>query len=184
LQYPDADVRARYGVVRAALASLTRSGPRDRLLDLVTELAATPAAELEPAYVRTFDRERRCCLYLTWWNDGETRRRGASLAVLKQLYRDRGVELLPGELPDYLPVVLEFAATVDLVAGRELLLQHRAGLELLRLALVEFGSPYAAALEAVCAMLPAATPRDAAAALALARNGPTFIPLESLGVRR
>jgi nitrate reductase delta subunit len=179
LQYPNDDVRARFGAVRAAVTDLPRGIPRERLLDLVNQLEATPVAELEQTYVETLDRKRRCCLYLTWWSDGETRRRGLSLARLKQVYRDHGVELLPGELPDYLPVVLEFAATVDVIFGLQLLQEHRPGIELLRLALLEIGSPYAAAVEAVCALLPGVSPEDEAAARALARNGP---PGEMVGL--
>jgi nitrate reductase molybdenum cofactor assembly chaperone NarJ/NarW len=217
LQYPDEEVRGRFATVRAALNDLTAGAPKDRLLALVWQLESTPGPELEKTYVATLDRKRRCCLYLTWWSDGETRRRGLALARLKQVYRDHGVELLPAELPDYLPVVLEFAATVDVAAGLQLLQEHRAGIELLRIALGEIGSPYAAAIEAICALLPGPSPEDEAAAKALARNGPpgemvgldgygnfedalgptsltptspssapgsTFIPLESLGVRR
>jgi nitrate reductase delta subunit len=172
LQYPDARLREALPAVRAAVQPLSPGLPTRRLLDLVTELEATPAGELEERYVAVLDRKRKCCLYLTWWTDGETRRRGLSLARLKQLYRTRGVELLPGELPDYLPVVLEFAATTDLELGLQILQEHRAGLELLRLALLEARTPYVAAVEAVCALLPGVSPADEAAARALARNGP------------
>jgi nitrate reductase molybdenum cofactor assembly chaperone NarJ/NarW len=218
LQYPDERVRATVPAVRDALAAIPRGIPRQRLLDLVAHLESTPAPDLERSYVEILDRKRRCCLYLTWWTDGETRRRGLSLVRIKQVYRSRGVVLVPGELPDYLPVVLEFAATVDVTLGLELLQEHRAGIELLRLALLDVGSPYAGAVEAVCALLPGVSPEHEAAARALARNGPpaelvgldgyggygdalgptslhstapqpaagaaTFIPLESLGVRR
>jgi nitrate reductase molybdenum cofactor assembly chaperone NarJ/NarW len=179
LQYPNDDVRSRFPAIRAALTDLAHGSPRERLLDLVVQLEATAVAELEQSYVETLDRKRRCCLYLTWWSDGETRRRGLSLARLKQLYRDHGVELLPGELPDFLPVVLEFAATVDVAVGLQLLQEHRAGIELLRLALLEVGSPYVAAVEAVCELLPGVSPEDEAAARALARNGP---PGEMVGL--
>jgi nitrate reductase delta subunit len=172
LQYPDDLLRAALPAVRAAVVSLPAGIPQERLLTLVTHLESTPPADVETHYVATLDRKRRCCLFLTWWTDGETRRRGLSLARLKQVYRDSGVELQPGELPDFLPVVLEFAATADLERGLGLLQEHRAGLELLRLALLDAGSPYAAAIEAVCALLPGVSPADEAAARALALNGP------------
>jgi nitrate reductase delta subunit len=172
LQYPDARVRGALPAVRAALETLPRGLPPRRLLDLVGYLETTPPGELEERYVAVLDHKRKCCLYLTWWSDGETRRRGLSLARLKQLYRSRGVELLPEELPDYLPVVLEFAATADVELGLQILQEHRAGLELLRLALLEAGTDYVAALEAVCALLPGVSPSDEAAARALARSGP------------
>jgi nitrate reductase delta subunit len=172
LQYPDVRVRAALPAVRGALETLSRGLPVRRLLDLVGYLESAPTSELEEHYVAVLDRKRTCCLYLTWWTDGETRRRGLSLARLKEIYRSRGVELLPDELPDYLPVVLEFAATADVGLGLQILQEHRAGLELLRLALLEAGTQYVAAVEAVCALLPGVSPADEAAARALARNGP------------
>jgi len=141
--------------------------------------AATPPTRMAEHYVEVFDTRRRCCLYLTWWSDGETRRRGGALAALKARYRTAGVELDTTELPDFLPAVLEFAATADLAAGLQLLQEHRAGLELLRLALLEAATLYAAPVEAVCALLPGPSPADVAAAKALARTGP---PREQVGL--
>ena len=177
LQYPDARTRAAYGPVRSAVAS--RHGrPAAELLSTVDALAAMPPGQLERHYVATLDQQRRCCLYLTWWTEGETRRRGIALARLKEIYRARGHELVAAELPDYLPVVLEFAAAEPEV-GLALLQEHRPGLELLRLALEEYGTPYAGVLRAVCALLPGPSPRDEAAARALARTGP---PVEEVGL--
>ena len=75
--------------------------------------------------------------------------------------------------------MLEFAATADLAVGLQLLQEHRAGLELLRLALLEAATLYAAPVEAVCALLPGPSPADVAAAKALARTGP---PREQVGL--
>ncbi|HEY1175183.1 MAG TPA: nitrate reductase molybdenum cofactor assembly chaperone, partial [Phytomonospora sp.] len=118
-------------------------------------------------------------LYLTWWSDGETRRRGSALAGLKERYRRSGADFAHAELPDFLPAVLEFGATVDLDAGLALLQEHRPGLELLRLALLEAATFYAGPVEAVCALLPGASPADVEAAKALARGGP---PRERVGL--
>lgn len=175
LQYPDDAQRATLPTVRAAVSALPDGDPRERLQAF---LAASPGG-LAEHYVKIFDTRRRCCLYLTWWSDGETRRRGSSLAGLKSRYRAAGVEFTGSELPDYLPAVLEFAATADLEDGLTLLQEHRAGLELLRLALLEAGTPYAAPVEAVCALLPGPSPQDVAAAKALARSGP---PREQVGL--
>ena len=167
LQYPDARTRAAFPVVREAVP---------RLAAVVDALEAQEG--LEEHYVQVLDQQRRCCLYLTWWTEGETRRRGLALARLKELYRTRGYELVSTELPDFLPVVLEFAAgTPDL--GLSLLQENRAALELLRLALVEHASPYGAVVAAVCDLLPGASPQDEAAARALARTGP---PTEAVGL--
>lgn len=172
LQYPDDPARDRLQLVRNAVDRLPESRPRERLTTFLRHVSATPAGELAEHYVEIFDRRRRCCLYLTWWTDGETRRRGGALVTLKQRYRAAGVELTGGELPDYLPAVLEYAATTDLADGLALLQEHRAGIELLRLALLDAATPYAAPVEAVCGLLPGPSPADVAAAKALARTGP------------
>lgn len=184
LQYPDEHLREGLPTIRAAVARLPRGNPRDHLLAFIGHLESTAWTELQEHYVAVLDRKRRCCLYLTWWTDGETRRRGLSLARLKGIYRDRGMHLQGGELPDFLPVVLEFAATADLAGGLELLQEHRAGLELLRLALTDLATAYAEPVEAVCALLPGPSPADESAARALARNGPATenVGLEPYGV--
>lgn len=179
LQYPDDAMRECVPLVTDAVAALPPGRSRAALSAFLAHLASAPPRELAEHYVAMFDRRRRCCLYLTWWTDGETRRRGQSLAVLKERYRRGGLELRGHELPDYLPVVLEYAATGDMSDGLALLQEHRAGVELLRLALREAGSPYAGVVEAVCALLPGPSPRDSAAAQRLARTGP---PAESVGL--
>jgi nitrate reductase delta subunit len=179
LQYPDDTVLAAMPVVRDTLPTLPAGAPADRLGAFLAGVAGWSPGRIAQHYVEVFDTRRRCCLYLTWWTDGDTRRRGAALARLKERYRGAGVDLDGGELPDFLPVVLEFAATADLAHGLDLLQEHRAGIELLRLALLDVGTPYAAPVEAVCALLPGPSPADAAAARALARTGP---PREQVGL--
>lgn len=179
LQYPDDALRATLPTVRAAIDALPSSRPKERLSWFLGTAANTAPGQMAEHYVSVFDTRRRCCLYLTWWTDGETRRRGSSLAGLKARYRAAGVELDSSELPDFLPIILEFAATTDLAEGLALLQEHRAGLELLRLALLDTGTFYAAPIEAVCALLPGPSPEDVTAAKALARTGP---PREQVGL--
>jgi nitrate reductase delta subunit len=76
-------------------------------------------------------------------------------------------------------VVLEYAATVDLERGRGLLLDHRAGLELLRMSLRDAGSPWAGALEAVTSTLPPLRGDELDAVRRLAAEGP---PEEEVGL--
>ncbi|MBO2447452.1 nitrate reductase molybdenum cofactor assembly chaperone [Actinomadura barringtoniae] len=173
LSYPDEELYERRPMIRSALGQ----GPAaERLAAFLGHMDATPLGELAEHYVETFDRRRRCCLYMTYYRDGDTRRRGGSLAALKGRYREAGLELDSRELPDFLPIVLEFAALHD---GADLLTEYRPGLELLRLALLDRRSPYAAPVEAVCASLPGPSPRDRAEAMKLARSGP---PGENVGL--
>lgn len=179
LQYPDDTVLAMLPLVRRTVDGLQSGVPRERLTAFLDHAQGVAAGDLGRHYVSVFDTRRRCCLYLTWWTDGETRRRGSSLAALKARYRAAGVEWDSPELPDFLPAVLEYAATADLTDGLALLQEHRAGIELLRLALIDADTPYAAAVQAVCALLPGPSPADVAAAKALARSGP---PREQVGL--
>ena len=130
--------------------------------------------------MQTFDHKRRCCLYLTYYAYGDTRKRGMALLRIKQAYRAGGLELRADELPDHLAVVLEFAATGDAQAGRTILLEHRAGLEVLRLALTDAGSPYVDVVRAVCATLPPLAGDDRAAVARLVAAGP---PVEEVGLQ-
>jgi nitrate reductase delta subunit len=184
LGYPDEDLRSRLPLLADAVASLPAGRPQAGLARFIDHVGTTPARDLAEHYVSTFDRRRRCCLYLTWWTDGETRRRGQALAGLKERYRRGGLELGNRELPDFLPVVLEYAATGDLADGLAVLQEQRAGLELLRIALEDAGSPYADVVAAVCSLLPGPSPRDRAAAMQLARSGPPqeLVGLEPYGV--
>ena len=178
LDYPDERLMSYRSLLRAAVASLPDTGrpPLSRFLD---HLDATPPPQLAADYVATFDHRKRCCLYLTYYAHGDTRKRGMALLRLKHAYRIAGFSLSGEELPDHLAVVLEFAATVDPKIGRRLLIEHRAGLELLRLALHDAGSPYADVLDAVSATLPALAGRERDAVARLAAEGP---PAEEVGL--
>jgi nitrate reductase delta subunit len=175
LEYPTAELVAQVPDLREVVATLpTRAF--DPLLD---HLAGTPLTALTAEFVETFDLRRKVCLYLTYYAYGDTRERGMALLAFKRAYRASGLEVSPDELPDHLCVVLEFSATGDLEAGTKLLLEHRAGLELLRLALVDRGSPWAGALTAVCSTLPALRGEEREAVAKLAAEGP---PGESVGL--
>ena len=178
LGYPDEELLARRPLLRRAVAGLPEAAaePLGRVLD---HLDATPQRELAADYVATFDHRRRCCLYLTYYAYGDTRKRGMALLRFKQAYQAAGLDLDDGELPDHLAVVLEFAATGDLEAGRRLLVEHRAGLELLRISLTEAGSPWAPVLDAVSATLPPLTGRTEDAVARLIAEGP---PEETVGL--
>ncbi|GHB19351.1 nitrate reductase molybdenum cofactor assembly chaperone [Streptomyces xanthochromogenes] len=177
LRYPDDTFHAQLPLLREALRR-NPGAAAERLQAFVDIAAATDPLDLCAHYTSTFDTRNRRCLYLTWWTDGDTRRRGLSLVRMKRIYRDHGLEFGDEELPDFLPAALEFAGRHE-EPGTRLLQEHRAGLELLRLALTETGTPYADVLEAVCATLPGASPTTKAEAKALAKAGP---PQETVGL--
>ena len=130
------------------------------------------------AYVETFDFDRRATLYLTYHTYGDRRQRGLELVRLKRRYTDAGLTLTDGELPDYLPVLLEFAALAP-DEGEALLNEQRVPLELIRARLHETGSPYSDLLDALAAALPKPKREQLAAARRLADEGP---PTELVGL--
>jgi len=179
LTYPEAELHTAGEQLRAAVRGITHEGVRTELEAFLGWFLESPCLDAQLHYVRTFDLRRQSGLYLTYYLHGDTRRRGLALLTLKQRYRARGLRLAAGELPDYLPVVLEFAATVGAGDGEAPLRQHRRGVELLRLALEEVDSPYAHVVRAVAAALPPMTDDDIEAVRALAMAGP---PVEAVGL--
>jgi nitrate reductase molybdenum cofactor assembly chaperone NarJ/NarW len=176
LRYPDDTVMAALPTVTAALDGLP-TAVADPLRFVAAHRASTGPGQLAGAYVELFDFRRRCCLHLTYYTAGDTRRRGEALVEFAAGYKDAGLDLLDGELPDYLPAVLDLAAVHD--GGWRLLRENRVGLDLLTEALGAEKSVYRLAVEAVRAMLPPAQPGDIAAAARLARTGP---PVEQVGL--
>ena len=178
LDYPDEQVLDRVELVRSASLSLPPA-IGDSIRGFLEHLESTPLPELQADYVETFDNRRRCNLFLTYFAHGDTRKRGMALLRFKQTYLRAGFELADAELPDHLCVVLEFAATIDRDLGRDLMLDHRAGLELLRLSLRDLHSPWASLIDAVTATLPPLRGEERDAVRRLAAEGP---PEEEVGL--
>jgi nitrate reductase delta subunit len=183
LAYPDERLETTLPLVRAGLPTLP-ARVRGPLAEVVERLTSTPLPELQVDYVDTFDSRRRCNLFLTYFLHGDTRKRGLALLRFKQTYLRSGfvLDASPAEgeeLPDHLCVVLEYAATVDQTLGWRLMLDHRASLELLRIALRDADSAWAGAVEAVCATLPAVKDSDRDLVRRLAAEGP---PVEEVGM--
>jgi nitrate reductase molybdenum cofactor assembly chaperone NarJ/NarW len=179
LAYPDERHTDRLRTVDELLTGQNGPAP-DLLARTATALRALDPMRAAADYVNTFDLRRRCTMYLTYWTAGDTRNRGSHMLAFAQAYREAGVEPPKDEAPDHLPVVLEFAATVDPAAGRRLLEEHRVPIEVLREALVECGSLYADVIAAVGRTLRAATDRDVGRARRLSHDGP---PTESVGLQ-
>jgi nitrate reductase delta subunit len=182
LDYPTAELLA-------GLDDLEALVPGDAgITGLIAHLRSRELRSLQAEYVETFDHTRKCALYLTYYAYGDTRRRGLALVRFKQAYRDAGAEWDEdcGELPDHLCAVLQFGATVDAEAAQRLLEDHRAGVEMLRIALAGWrnpdgtiGSPWHSAVRAVCDTLPDLAGDEADAVRRLIEEGP---PAEEVGL--
>lgn len=178
LGYPDQQLLDRFDLVRRASQELPEHVGAP-LRACLQRLDGVELADLEAEYVETFDTRRKHNLFLTYFAHGDTRKRGVALLRFKQTYLASGFELRDDELPDHLCVVLEYAATIDHDRGRELILDHRAGLELLRLSLDAAGSRWAGAISAVTATLPPLQGEEIQAVRRLAAQGP---PAEEVGL--
>ena len=178
LDYPSAPTLAMTDQLITAAGELPES-VGEPLLRVLHEFRAADPLQLAVRYVETFDMRRRASLHLTYYAYGDTRKRGMALLRFKHAYRQAGLQLGDEELPDFLPVVLEFAATVDQLQGERLLAEHVPVLELLRLSLTDTGSPYASVLTAILATLPPISTADRRRIAELAAQGP---PEEEVGL--
>ena len=177
LQYPDRELLAGRQDLSAAVAALRRSAAADALDRFFAWWSGTAAIELARHYVQTFDLHKRSALYLTFYSLGDRRDRGLGQLRLKKLYRAAGLPLEGSELPDYLPVMLDYAAAS--ADGTAVLREHRVPLELLRAALHENGSAYAAVVDALCDLLSPLTQEQRAQVQRIAAEGP---PMETVGL--
>jgi len=179
LQYPDAELTAARPVLTTAVEALPPSRAAEQLAAFTSWFTDQEPEALERHYVEMFDLRRKSSLYLTYYLHGDTRRRGMALLTLAQRFRANGWDTDGGELPDHLPVVLEFAALAGPGAGEAPLRQHRRGLELIHHALTDTDSPYRHVLAALLTLLPPPTEADLRAVAELAAQGP---PAEDVGL--
>jgi len=177
LQYPTTSLFDGLDHLEAAAAGTSPRASRDAFARFLGWLRGTPRTEVAQHYVETFDLRRRCALYLTYYRYGDTRKRGMSMLTFKTAYRTAGFIPTDDELPDYLPMVLDFAALSS--RGESMLRAHRADLELLRRALTKAQTPYADVLDAVCAQLPRLGRRDLTLVSQAWEQGP---PKEEVGL--
>ncbi len=178
LAYPDERCGERLDTVETLLAHID-GRPKELLAQSVAALRGADPLTAATDYVETFDMRRRSTMYLTYWTTGDTRNRGRAMLAFATAYRQSSAQPPSDEGPDALPVVLEFAATVDPEAGRRLLVEHRVPIDVVLGALTAAGSPYADVIAAVCETLPAATDAEVQRAQALTQNG---APEESVGL--
>jgi nitrate reductase delta subunit len=179
LQYPDEELLGAHERFHEALAELPPSPAVAALERFLGWWSRDEPVAIAQHYVETIDLNKRSGLYLTFYSDGDKRERGSALLRLKRLYRAAGLPLEGTELPDFLPVMLEFAAAAPDGRGEIVLREHRAALELVRLSLHDLGSPYAHLLEAVCETVGATSAAERTQVSRLAAGGP---PQELVGL--
>ena len=151
LSYPTRELQLAMPEIERVFASEMRfsTSARQALRLLVTELAERDIYELEESYVLLFDRSRTLSLNLFEHVHGESRDRGGAMVSLVETYRDAGFDPVSTELPDHLPVLLEFFALRPFGETQEVLADAAHILEALNTRLVRRESAYAAVFTAL-----------------------------------
>jgi nitrate reductase molybdenum cofactor assembly chaperone NarJ/NarW len=125
LGYPSAELQAHAGELREALRSEGKltAADRDRLDPLLRSLESDDLLDLQADYSELFDRSRSLSLHLFEHVHGDNRERGQAMIDLGQQYLANGFFLEANELPDFVPVFLEFASCLPPSEARETLCQ-------------------------------------------------------------
>ena len=151
VSYPTEEMRQALPEIADAIRASPLVAPREReeLDRLIEEIAAGDLLDAEERYVALFDRGRATSLHLFEHLLGESRDRGQALVDLRRVYESAGYELSARELPDYLPVVLEYLSCRDLAETRPMLADCAELLKEIGTALLARRSAYAAVLQAL-----------------------------------
>jgi nitrate reductase delta subunit len=166
LSYPTPDLQAATEEIAVVLASeaLLPAAHRASLAGFLHELAGMDLYALQERYVGLFDRGRAVSLHLFEHVHGESRDRGQAMVDLLALYRQHGLEVAAGELPDFLPLFLEFLSLLPVAEAQALLAEPAAILRALADRLAKRDAGYATVMQAVAAL--AQAPEVGASAIA------------------
>lgn len=167
LGYPSAELQENIGDVRAALRQEGALPPRamERLEPLLQAFETQELLDLQAEYSDLFDRSRSLSLHLFEHVHGDSRERGQAMIDLGQHYIDHGFAIQSSELPDFLPLFLEFLSCSDPVEARTWLSEPAHVLQALEERLAERGSSYGAIFHALLALARATPDRRAVAEL-------------------
>lgn len=167
LSYPSRDLQEAIPLIREVLVSeaLLIPAQAEALQPLLRNIATGDLFDLQEAYVLIFDRSRTLSLNLFEHIHGESRDRGGAMVDLLETYRVGGFDLVGPELPDHLPVLLEFLATQPIAVAREILADAGPILAVLTERLTRRETPYAAILAALADLGKGALEGEVAAAL-------------------
>jgi nitrate reductase molybdenum cofactor assembly chaperone NarJ/NarW len=167
LSYPTADLQDGMPEIGAAISADLRITPdlRDALRPLLSRLAKGDLYGVQEEYVMLFDRSRTLSLNLFEHVHGESRERGGAMVSLLETYRDAGFEPVTTELPDHLPVLLEYLATRPEAEVQDILQDAAHIFAAIGERLVRRESPYAPLFPALVQLAHAQADSAAVAAL-------------------
>jgi nitrate reductase molybdenum cofactor assembly chaperone NarJ/NarW len=158
LAYPDADALEALPEMEAAAAGLSDPLARERLSSFMALMKTGPLLNLQEHYTAVFDLSPSTSLNLTWHLLGDREDRGRALAELLEIYRQAGFEPAVDDLPDFLPLLLEFMAAAPQAEVHPLVGRCLSALPEIAGRLRENGSLYAALLELLCRVVDQTAP--------------------------
>lgn len=167
LQYPTIELTAAIDELRARLVDDPALPPDTvvRLGPLLDRLASQDIYEAQETYVELFDRGRALSLHLFEHVHGESRDRGQAMVDLRQRYLDAGLDPVTNELPDYLPLFLDYCSVLPEPASRDMLAEPGAVMVALASRLADRQSDYAPILSVLCDIADVEMDEEAANAL-------------------
>jgi nitrate reductase delta subunit len=162
LSYPTAELQAAAPDMRQALNMERLLPSRDRvaIAELIDEIAASDLLDLQAGYVDLFDRTRSLSLHMFEHVHGESRDRGQAMVSLLERYRQAGLDVGCNELPDYMPLFLEFLSTLAVKDARASLAEAVHIFQALSERLKKRGTSYRAILDALVGLAEATPPAD------------------------
>jgi nitrate reductase delta subunit len=151
LDYPTAELQAAADEIEQALAEERALGAADLdgIRAFIDRLRTSDVMDLQEYWIGLFDRSKRLALHLYEHSHGESRDRGQAMVNLALTYRMNGFELNAAEMPDYLPLFLEFLSVIPEVHAKRYLTDALEIIEALRIRLEERDSTYAALMTAL-----------------------------------
>ncbi|MBD3918566.1 nitrate reductase molybdenum cofactor assembly chaperone [Paenibacillus sp. PR3] len=153
LRYPDREWFAQLNELREDAQWLQDDDARRTVLAFIEQAASSNELAWQDRYVRTFDFGRKSNLYLTYGQHGEERERSKALLELKRLYAEAGFELTSSELPDYLPLMLEFVSHAGVKHSAEVIGKYQQTLSAIHEELKGRQDSYAGLFELLLAMV-------------------------------
>ena len=149
LQYPDNEFILSLEELEEAVGEISHVEQRERCVNFLDYLDNNLLIRLQEEYTATFDFNPAASLNLSYHKWGNARERGNGLVGFQQLYETSGYECTSGELPDYLPQLLEFLSINRQECDFSFLGQYCDQLKSIGALLKESGSPYAGLFEIV-----------------------------------
>lgn len=153
LQYPSKEIAAAFPDVKEAIGAMEHPQLYMQFASFIHWVSDMTDAQWEENYIQTFDFGKKTNLYITYDLKGEDKERGTVLLNMKQAYLAGGFQIESSELPDYLPMLLEFCANAEAAERKQLMAAYYPQIQGIREGLVEAQSGYTFLLDALLVTL-------------------------------